>query len=259
MTSTFSSAADTHTGLVRDNNEDCFLALPEQGIWLIADGMGGHECGEVASGIAKDTMNQLLQQGVSLSEAITSADQRIKTAAQANEQQSTMGTTIVACQIKGICYEIAWVGDSRAYLWSRGQLSRLSKDHSYVQALFDSGAISQEEMSNHAQKNVITRSLGGSPDSTLEVDTLTRYWHPGEKILLCSDGLSDLVTDDEISAILERSYETDPQLVDRLISTALKKGGFDNVTVSIISMPQKDSLTTRLHRQLYHLSRFFKN
>ena len=152
-----------------------------------------------------------------------------------------MGTTIVALLVNGPTYQVAWVGDSRAYLWDpfSHELKQISKDHSYVQALVDSGAITPEEMQTHAQKNIITQSLGVASLDQVEVDTIEGAWNTGQKILLCSDGLSDLVTDDEIAHIFRKNQnKSNQEIVDKLIDLSLEKGGIDNVTIEIISAPE---------------------
>jgi protein phosphatase len=242
--------AGTNTGLVRENNEDCYLARPDIGLWLVADGMGGHDAGEVASSITRDYINTALGKGISLKQAIAQSHHAVKQAAENNIGSPNMGTTVVALRITGIQYEIAWVGDSRAYLWDKRQLSQLSTDHSYVQELMESGAISKEEMINHSQKNVITQSIGVSHLKEVNVGVINGLLEPGQKILLCSDGLNDLVDDATIESILARSYESNQDLVDRLIAKALKNGGTDNVTVQLISAASQDSFRDEIHRAL---------
>ena len=239
MTS-FTYGAGTNVGLVRTNNEDAFLAAPESGLWLIADGMGGHDAGEVASRIVKESVFQSIKDGTSLKAAIHQSHADVKQAAQQNIGSPNMGTTIVALLCKGIDYQISWVGDSRAYLWDplNHQLKQLSKDHSYVQALVDSGAITEEEMHTHAQKNIITQSLGVSDLDKVTVDSVNGTWDTGQKILLCSDGLTDLVTDAEIAHTFRKHQsKTNQELVESLIQSALDKGGIDNVTIEVISAP----------------------
>lgn len=251
MQNTVSFAAQTHVGLVRDNNEDCFLASAEQALWLIADGMGGHDRGEVASELAKETIASLTQQGIPLSKAIASADEKIKQLAKDTQPahlNNIMGTTVVALQIKGPMQEISWVGDSRAYRYRDEALEQISTDHSYVQSLYEAGEISREEMEVHPQKNVITRALGGCDSEPVQVDSIFHLWHPNDKLLLCSDGLSDLVTDREITSVLQRTYDSDQQKVERLVNLALKKGGVDNVTVVLVSLPQKDTIRSYFSR-----------
>lgn len=242
--------AATDVGRVRDNNEDCYLARPDLGLWLIADGMGGHDAGEVAAGIVRDFICEAVASGKPLKTAIAQAHHAVKHAASNNIGSPGMGTTVVALRMHGIQYEIAWVGDSRAYLWSEGALRQISVDHSYVQSLVDSGAITREEMATHAQRNVITQSLGVSTLDDVIVDSVAGTFRPGDKILLCSDGLTDFVDDHEIAHILGRTYETVQQQVDRLLTKALNNGGGDNITIELISAPQQTSWRDRMQRAL---------
>ncbi len=244
---TFVYGAGTNVGLVRTNNEDTFLAEPECGLWLIADGMGGHDAGEVASKIVKESVFQSIKDGISLKNAIHQSHADVKQAAEQNIGSPNMGTTIVALLCTAGDYQISWVGDSRAYLWDplNHQLRQLSKDHSYVQALVDSGAITEEEMHTHAQKNIITQSLGVSDLDKVTVDSVNGTWATGQKILLCSDGLTDLVTDAEISHIFRKHQsKTNQELVESLIQIALDKGGIDNVTIEVVSAPENLSELT---------------
>jgi len=240
MSKTLSYGAATHVGLVRSNNEDCFLADPDLGLWLIADGMGGHDAGEVASGIVKDSVHQSVKQKVCLATAIEQSHEDVKTAARNNIGSPNMGTTIIALQDFGTKFQIAWVGDSRAYLWDSlsATLTQLSRDHSYVQALYDAGSITLEQMQNHPQKNVITQSLGVAELDKVTVDSLNFNWGEHQRIILCSDGLSDLLSDKEIANSCRKQQNKPEQaLVDTLIQEALDKGGSDNISVEVISSP----------------------
>ena len=240
MPNALSFGAATHVGLVRNNNEDCYLASPELGLWLIADGMGGHDAGEVASDIVRTSVSEQIINKQKLVQAIENSHYAVKNAALNNIGSPNMGTTIIVLQDFGAYYQIAWVGDSRAYLWDplTSQLSQLSRDHSYVQALFDAGSITAEEMHNHPQKNVITQSLGITQLDTVRVDTLQKNWASKQRIILCSDGLSDLLTDDELAVYCRKfQNKSEQDLVDVLIEAALECGGKDNVTVEVISAP----------------------
>ena len=242
--------ASTHVGLVRENNEDCFLNRPDISLWLVADGMGGHDAGEVASGIARDYIEQAVGKGESLKQAVEESHHAVKDAAANDIGSPNMGTTVVAIKVEGIQYTIAWVGDSRAYLWDKNHLRQISVDHSYVQELLKSGVITEDEVAHHAQRNIITQSIGVSSLSDVEVGIINGIFEPGQKILLCSDGLSDMLEDEEIENILGRTYESNQDLVDKLIAKALQNGGTDNVTVQLISAPNHQSLLTDVQRSL---------
>lgn len=243
--------AATDIGLNRGNNEDRFLARPDIGLWIVADGMGGHLAGEEASRITCEFVERSILNGSTLRSAIAQSHHEVMREAEADPQKAGMGTTVVALRTHGLEYEVEWVGDSRAYLWDHGDLYRLSRDHSYVQALVDNGTLSEEEAANHPQKNVIIQSVGVSSLPEVRVDQISGIWEPGHRILLCSDGLTDLVSDMEIAEIL--AQEGDEQtLVNRLIQAALDQGGHDNITVLIVSAPETVSKAGQVQKVLLH-------
>ena len=231
-------ALGTHTGLVRELNEDSHLALPKLGLWVIADGMGGHEAGEVASGIAIREIARSIEQGMPLAEAIESAHRAIQTAALQGEGAADMGSTVVVAKLDGLRYEIAWVGDSRAYLWN-GTLHQLTTDHSYVQLLLNAGLITESEIPGHPSRNVISQALGtgGADKLNIKVDSVSGELDENDTLLLCSDGLSGEVTDDRIAAILAETTDAQTR-VNRLIAAALEAGGKDNITVIVLTPRQ---------------------
>lgn len=241
-TSPLEYSAASHPGLMRDNNEDCFLSRPEQGLWLVADGMGGHEAGEVASAIVRDTIERYAQKNplFSLPDAIQQAHSRILSSAAAGVGAPGMGSTVVALKSQGDKYQIAWVGDSRAYLWTPtregGRIEQLSTDHSYVQMLVESGAISAEDAEFHPEKNIITQCLGMQELPQVKVDYVEQQWQQDQWILLCSDGLSDELNDKTIARILSEA-DNCVAAVDQLIHAALTNGGRDNITLQIIESP----------------------
>lgn len=237
---TFSVA--THPGLKRDNNEDSYLSLPEHGLWLVADGMGGHEAGEVASAIVKDTVQQVLEKKshTSLSDSIRAAHDAVLQAAVDGIGAPGMGSTVVALRSRHADYEVAWVGDSRAYLWTHtndgGHLEQLTTDHSYVQMLLDSGAISADEVDSHPEKNIITQCIGSQELKDLRVDTVQGHWHKHQWILLCSDGLTDELDDNAIAQVLCDCTDS-ATATDLLLAAALNNGGNDNITLQIVESP----------------------
>ena len=230
----------TDKGLQRDNNEDCILHRPDLGLWLVADGMGGHEAGEVASAITCATIERHRLDNQPLDRAILAAHQAVIEAIESGQGAEGMGSTVVALQHNGNDYSIAWVGDSRAYLWSAtsdgGQLEQLTTDHSYVQMLLDSGSIEAEEMEHHPDKNIITQCIGSFDNTDIHVDCYEGTWAPGQKIILCSDGLTDEVNNQQIAEILCHS-ESLGEAAEGLIAAALEHGGSDNVSVQIIESP----------------------
>lgn len=239
-------SAASHPGLMRDNNEDCFLSRPEQGLWLVADGMGGHEAGEVASAIVRDTIAQEIQTAPNLSliDSIQNAHASILHAASLGIGALGMGSTVVALKSNAEKYQVAWVGDSRAYLWTPshegGRLERLSTDHSYVQMLVETGVIRPEEAETHPEKNIITQCLGMQELDKVKVDHIEHIWQKNQWILLCSDGLTDEVNDQTIAQILGESNDC-LAAVDQLLHAALTSGGRDNITLQIIESPLYDN------------------
>jgi len=224
----------THVGNVRSHNEDYFRTEPELGLWVIADGMGGHKGGETASTIAADFIVDKTKKGEPLKKSIAQAHHAILQASKEGKGPEGMGTTVVALKINNNDYEIAWVGDCRAYLWDGITLKQLTKDHSYVQHLVDTGVISASESAGHPYQDVLIQALGATDIKDVNVETINHEFHQKEQILLCSDGLTKEISDRGIADAL--SLELDEQKkVDLLIRTALKNGGKDNISAILIS------------------------
>lgn len=224
----------THVGLRRELNEDSYYGDSELGLWLVADGMGGHEYGEVASAIAREAIVREIREGTPLAQAIRVADEEIIHTSQRRHDALPMGTTVVAARVSGNRFEVAWVGDSRVYLWRDGQLAQLSQDHSYVQELIANGAITHEQARSHPHRNVVTQALGVTDPRKLNVETMTGELRPGMQLLLCSDGLTEEVDDRDISQVLSQSDCSAQECVDSLVAAALDGGGSDNVTVVLV-------------------------
>jgi serine/threonine protein phosphatase PrpC len=234
MTAVASVGSSTHTGWVRTHNEDCIGAIPEHGIYVVADGMGGRAGGDVASKIAVATVNQAAGTDRSLCDAIMRADRTITEAASSGEGRTGMGTTIVALQVKGDTFHVTWVGDSRAYRINNG-IERLSHDHSVVQELIDRGSIDEYEARHHPRRNVITRALGSIKGDADKVDEVTGTIRKNDIFLLCTDGLYGLVPDSVIEEVV--SSHADPQVAaDVLVQAALDAGGWDNISVLVVGM-----------------------
>jgi PPM family protein phosphatase len=226
--------AFTHVGLVRKGNEDSYLINGDLGLFVVADGMGGHEAGEVASVLAVKTLEKALiasgnQEGA-LKAGIQQANSEIYRQAQENPRFHGMGTTITAVHYFGGQVYIGHVGDSRAYLIRGGQATLLTRDHSLVNELLRCGQITQEEAENHPQKHIVTRALGTEP--SVEVDILSPVIEQEDKVLLCSDGLSNLIKGEEIAEIMH-NHATSPAL-QTLKQLALDRGGFDNITALLV-------------------------
>jgi len=236
-------AGATDLGLQRDNNEDTYLSAPDKGLWVVADGMGGHAAGEVASAIVIETLSREVAKGRALSEAIRTSHHDILNASDAGVGGRGMGSTVVAMLSSGANYEICWVGDSRAYLLvppndqePEAELIQLTTDHSYVQMLYQSGAIREDELDTHPEKNIITQCLGSIELADVNVDRTVCEWIPNSKLLLCSDGLSDYVKAEQIKRILFENSSPETAS-NKLIQAALEGGGRDNITVTVIDAP----------------------
>lgn len=230
-------ACGTHPGLVRAVNEDAYFADPELGLWLIADGMGGHQAGEVASAIVVKELPQCIQKGEGLVDAIDMAHMMIQVASEQSAAARHMGSTVVALRMTGLHYQIAWVGDSRAYLWDGQELRRLTKDHSYVQLLLDLGMIMEDEVFTHPSRNVISQGLGvggGGVGNSVKVDEVEGTLAVGETLLLCSDGLTGEVREYLISEIMASTRDNQQRLA-KLIEAALAFGGSDNITAILVA------------------------
>jgi len=234
-------ATRTHPGRVYEDNEDVIGVDEARNIWFIADGMGGHSSGEVASAIVRDTILQA--QGLSLTEAVSAAHRAVVAAAAANDHYKGMGSTVVAMALRDHEAEIVWVGDSRSYLWRAGTLKRMSRDHSVVELLRSAGELSEAQIQTHPQRNLVTQTLGhGEPvPSSAHVELRGGDW-----LILCSDGLHDELDDAEMSAVLADSATID-DAVSRLVDAALAKGGRDNVSVVVVAVSY-DDLAARWRR-----------
>jgi serine/threonine protein phosphatase PrpC len=224
----------SHVGLRRQLNEDTYYGDSELGLWLVADGMGGHACGEVASALARETIVREVRNGTLLPHAIRIADEIIIGASRRRNDSLPMGTTVVAARIIGNRYEVAWVGDSRAYLWNEGKLEQLSQDHSYVQDLVAQGTLTAEQARAHPQRNVVTQALGVTDPSHLNVALTSGELQQGMQLLLCSDGLTEEVSDALIAETLRLQDCSAQETVDTLVAAALDGGGSDNITAILI-------------------------
>ncbi len=236
MTEKFRSGCATHVGNVRDHNEDDYRVQPEIGLWIVADGMGGHESGEVASAMTVEIVSGSVEAGKSLTESLVSAHEAVTHASDSDRSKAGMGSTVVVLKITENRYQIAWVGDSRAYLYSRmNGLRQLTRDHSYVQLLVDNELISPEDAKNHPMSHVVNQAIGSSPNGTVTVDTVDGTLEAGDRFLLCTDGLTNEVSDAGIAEVLRQ--EQDHQIAaQKLIDKALAAGGSDNVTVVIVDI-----------------------
>lgn len=227
-------AGDSHIGLVRTDNEDAYLIAPP--LFAVADGLGGHQAGEVASSLAVDTLLEAAPREAdakALGRAVRQANTAVMAAAEAGRGRVGMGTTLTAVMIDGTRLAVAHVGDSRAYLLHFGELQQLTADHSMVADLVRSGQLTLEESRVHPNRSVITRALGSDPN--MIADTFEVQAAPGDRLLLGTDGLTSGVRDEEIARVLAEAA-TPADAVNELIDAALDAGGQDNITVVVVDI-----------------------
>lgn len=248
--------ARSDVGRKRKGNEDSLALNQEQRLYVVADGMGGHAAGEVASRVAVDAIDEFVRltggneeitwpfglddsisyDGNRLKTAIRHANRKVLEATRERADYEGMATTVAAVLVDGDVANLGHVGDSRVYLWSERRLVQLTSDHSWVNEQIQSGVISAEQARSHPLRNVVTRALGGRPD--LVVDIQSRRVSPGELLLLCSDGLTTMVTDEDIARILGEAEGDIARAAQSLVDTANARGGEDNITVILLGFEE---------------------
>ena len=241
----------THIGLVRQRNEDSYGMDEQKKLWLVADGLGGHDAGDVASQIAVEQILNHVRTGEDLETAITSAHSAILQAADNGIGRPDMGTTAVALKIDGDAYEVAWVGDSRAYLWNGDSLIQVSRDHTVVQELVDQGFLPAQQLKNHPYSNILNRTLGVTSDRSPQIERICGSLSGNEVFLLCSDGLTNELDDDVIHAVLSGPGD-EQEKVDQLVELALSSGGSDNITAILVNTTSSfraDTLPNRPYKE----------
>ena len=237
----------TDEGLVREHNEDYISWDVETGLVMLADGMGGHNAGEVASELAVKSIHDALEDVLSpevknacdmnfseaVSEAVIYANDEINKHAKTHPECTGMGTTIVLALFHDQSVICASVGDSRIYRFRQGELSQVTTDHSLVQEMIDNGYMSEEEALNSTNRNLITRALGIAED--VDVDVEQHEVQKDDIYLLCSDGLSDMITDEQIFSVLVKTRNDLERANQELIELAKEHGGHDNVSVILVA------------------------
>ncbi|MEO8347965.1 MAG: Stp1/IreP family PP2C-type Ser/Thr phosphatase [Acidobacteriota bacterium] len=244
----------TDVGRKRKHNEDAYALDVSEGLFIVADGMGGHAAGEVAAKITVETIGEFIAatrqkeeatwpfrydhklqfNSNRLAIAIEKANERVMAAVAAQPWLKGMGTTVVAGLINEKTLSLAHVGDSRAYLFRDGTLSRLTDDHSWVHEQVTAGILTEEEAKTHPLKNVVTRALGGGPSVSPDLQEFS--FVPGDEFIFCSDGLTTMLSDEEIHDLA--GEEPAPQdLCRKLVDTANERGGVDNITVVVVKLP----------------------
>jgi PPM family protein phosphatase len=228
-------AGRTDVGRQRTANEDSLAVRPP--LFAVADGMGGAKAGEVASAVAVEAVEHARESGepaeAQLAAIVRAANRRIYDLAVADESRRGMGTTLTLAKVHGDEVSLAHVGDSRAYRMREGELSQLTRDHSLVAELERSGQITPEAAEHHPQRSIITRALGPEPE--VEVDTYTLAGREGDVFLICSDGLTSMISDDEVTSIL-RSAASLADAAEALVRAANQSGGKDNITVILFRL-----------------------
>lgn len=247
----------TSQGRVRTSNEDSFVANPETRLLLVADGMGGHAAGEIASQIAASTINDWVASHSASDESVgemlrlgaLEANTRVYEAQRQDRSLAGMGSTLTAMLFQDNRYYIAHVGDSRAYRLRDGALEQLTRDHSLVWHLYENGVLEKTDLSRHPQKNLITRSIGSHPE--VEIDLEEGAGQIGDVYLLCSDGLTDGVTEEILRQALSDAEKSPQEIAEYLVEAANEAGGPDNITVVVIRLVEDDTQvrTTSAPRQ----------
>jgi serine/threonine protein phosphatase PrpC len=243
----------TDVGRKRRHNEDAYLLDAERGLFVVADGMGGHAAGEVASRITVESIQEYIAatdeehesswpfgfnsrvslEGNRLTTAVEKANEKVMRAVQNRPELKGMGTTVVAALFDAERATLVHVGDSRAYLFRDGELRRLTDDHSWVQEQVNAGILSEDEAKSHPLKNVVTRALGGA--AHVSVDLIEVPVRPGDRFLLCSDGLTGMVPDEDLFAHFRSEGDLE-KTVRQLIDMANDRGGVDNVTAILVEV-----------------------
>ncbi len=225
--------ASTDVGRTREGNEDGYLT--KEPLFAVADGMGGHRAGEVASNMALETLAEVApdEDAHSLSDRVRAANRVVHQHASEDAELEGMGTTLTALWFEGEEARLAHVGDSRAYLFRDGELSMITEDHTLVQRMVREGKLTRDEADHHPQRSILTRALG--VDAEVDVDDFTVELRPGDRILLCTDGLTSMIGEDRIAEILAET--PDPQAAaEALIAAANEAGGQDNITTVVLDL-----------------------
>jgi serine/threonine protein phosphatase PrpC len=232
----FSGAGATHQGR-RKHNEDSYYVDNELGLYIVADGVGGQDAGEVASALVCSEISAQVKAGKSLGQAIDCANQAIARAVAEGLGKVGMASTVVALLIKDDLFEIAWLGDSRIFVWD-GKLKLISRDHSLVESMLASGEITVEEAAAHPKKNVILAALGGG-DANINVGQNGGVLRAGSRFLLCSDGVSDVVPVEDVFQCLATA-QSEQEAADQLVQAAVDAQGKDNITAVVVAVNEAE-------------------
>ena len=254
MKITYKAVSDV--GRKRKGNEDSLFVNPEQHLFVVADGMGGHAAGEIASKVAVDAINEFvcltggdeeitwpfgLDENISydgnrLKTAIRFANKKVLEATREKSEYEGMATTVAAVLVDDAAANLGHVGDSRVYLFRQGAISQLTSDHSWVNEQLLSGVISADQARSHPLRNVVTRALGGKAD--LQVEMQVHKIEPGDILLICSDGLTTMLADDEMAKVVQQAGDDLPKAAKALVAAANGRGGEDNITVLLLKFQE---------------------
>jgi PPM family protein phosphatase len=235
---------ESHRGKTRANNEDVILLEPELGLYAVFDGMGGARAGEVAAQLARETLHRFVAKNLAsrkytprklLEAAIDAAATVVFTAANEREDRQGMGTTVVACLVVDpTCIVLGYAGDSRAYVLRDGRLRLLTHDHTLVQKLLDAGSLTVEQAAESPYRSLLTRNLG--MENEVEPDMLEHAVDPGDRLLLCSDGLYERASVEDLQRVLTSEAKPE-EVVHNLIELALSAGGTDDISAVVLDVP----------------------
>ncbi|PPQ35465.1 PP2C family protein-serine/threonine phosphatase [Rhodopila globiformis] len=238
-TQPFQSWAMTHPGARRQYNQDTFVNRPDLGLWAVADGAGGHQGGEIAAGLLREALDEippLLSASEMLAQVrlkVGGTHDALRDLANKDHQPISGASTIVVLIVRNGHFACLWAGDSRAYLLRDGVLRQVSHDHSLVQELVDAGALRPEDAESHPRANVITRAVGAEVDELL-LDKVSDRLQPGDRFLLCSDGLHKTLRESDLAAMLAESTGVPP--TQAMIAAAVAMGASDNVTAVVVEI-----------------------
>jgi protein phosphatase len=225
----------THVGLRRTRNEDTYFADPGLGLFLVADGMGGHQHGEVASALARDAVVEQIRLGKPLMEAVRAAASRLEAHARQSRDALPMGTTLAVLHVVESRYQLAWVGDSRIYRIDE-RFHQVSHDHSLVQELINAGRLDPELAARHPQRNVLTQALGITAADQLHIGMAQGMSDPGTGFLLCTDGLTEGMDDAALALIARRGDLAAQECIDHMLLDGLQASGSDNLTAILVRL-----------------------
>ncbi len=226
-------AVETSSGLIRQHNEDYYIARPSLGLWVLCDGLGGHAKGALASRVCAEAVMKNVMHGKTLEDSVQCAHEAVKKMeAERSNVSGNPGTTVAALYISGRKWEVAWVGDTRVWLYERSKSRQVTRDHTVVRQLLDWGAVTEEEAKVHPDRHMLSRVVGIG-DERLKVGINSGRWNSRQVFILGTDGMAYRDEPEILSEILS-TFRNPDQVVDRLKTASFEKGGFDNFTIAVV-------------------------